>query len=62
MALDDRRLAFNGGGHITNIIMDTLVKAEKIYTHRLIASDPDKNKLQSMPASERVLAVRHQRK
>ena len=44
MALDERRLAFIGAGHITNIILDNLVKAEKLHTHRVIASDPEKNK------------------
>lgn len=48
MALEERRLAFIGGGHITNIIIDNLVKAEKVYTQRLIVSDPDKNKLQRL--------------
>ncbi len=46
MAIDERKLAFIGAGHITNVIVDNLVRAEKVYTHRLIASDPDKNKLQ----------------
>jgi pyrroline-5-carboxylate reductase len=48
MALDERKLAFIGAGHITNVIVENLVKAEKVYTHRLIASDPDKNKLQRL--------------
>ena len=48
MALDERRLAFIGAGHITNIILDNLAKAEKLHTHRLIASDPEKNKLQRL--------------
>jgi pyrroline-5-carboxylate reductase len=48
MSLDERRLAFIGGGHITNIIIDNLVKAEKVYTQRLIVSDPDKKKLQRL--------------
>ena len=48
MALDERRLAFIGAGHITNIILDNLVKAEKLHTHRVIASDPEKNKLQRL--------------
>ena len=48
MALDERKLAFIGAGHITNVIVDNLVRAEKVYTHRLIASDPDKNKLQRL--------------
>ena len=48
MALDERKLAFIGAGHITNVIVENLVKAEKVYTHRLIASDPDTNKLQQL--------------
>ena len=48
MALDERKLAFIGAGHITNVIVDNLVNAEKVYTHRLIASDPDKDKLQRL--------------
>jgi pyrroline-5-carboxylate reductase len=48
MALDERKLAFIGAGHITNIILDNLVKAEKVYPHRLIVSDPEKNKLQQL--------------
>jgi pyrroline-5-carboxylate reductase len=48
MALDERKIAFIGAGHITNVIVDNLVDAEKIYTHRLIASDPDKSKLQRL--------------
>ncbi|UCE52768.1 MAG: pyrroline-5-carboxylate reductase [Desulfobacterales bacterium] len=48
MALDERRLAFIGAGHITNIILDNLVKAEKLHTRRVIASDPVKSKLQRL--------------
>lgn len=48
MALDERRLAFIGAGHITNIILDNLFKAEKLHTHQVIASDPQKNKLQRL--------------
>ena len=48
MALDKRKIAFIGAGHITNIILDNLVKAEKLSPHLLIASDPDKSKLQRL--------------
>ncbi len=48
MAIDERKLAFIGAGQITHVIVDNLVRAEKVYTHRLIASDPDKNKLQRL--------------
>ncbi len=46
MTLDIKKIAFIGAGHITNIILDNLVKAEKLPPEQLIASDPDKNKLQ----------------
>ena len=46
MTLDTKKIAFIGAGHITNIILDNLVKAEKLPPEQLIASDPDKNKLQ----------------
>ena len=48
MALDERKLAFIGGGHITRVIIENLVGKEKVYTHRLIVSDPDKKKLQRL--------------
>jgi pyrroline-5-carboxylate reductase len=48
MALEERRLTFIGAGHITNIIVENLVKNDKVYTHRLIASDPDPKKLQNL--------------
>jgi len=48
MALDDRRLAFIGAGHITNIVLQSLARAEKLRSHRVIASDPEKNKLQRL--------------
>ena len=48
MSLDKRKIAFIGAGHITNIILDNLVKGEKISSHLLIASDPDKRKLQRL--------------
>ena len=45
MALDERRVAFIGAGHITKIILDNLVKTEKLTTHWPIASDPEYDKL-----------------
>lgn len=48
MALNERKIAFIGAGHITNIILDNLVKSEKIPSHSLIVSDPDKSKLQRL--------------
>jgi pyrroline-5-carboxylate reductase len=48
MALNERKVAFIGAGHITNIILDNLAKTEKIPSNSLIVSDPDKSKLQQL--------------
>jgi len=48
MALNDRKIAFIGAGHITNILLDNLVKAKKISSHLPIVSDPDNHKLQQL--------------
>jgi pyrroline-5-carboxylate reductase len=48
MALNDRKIAFIGAGHITNILLDNLIKAEKLSSHLPIVSDPDKNKLRQL--------------
>ena len=48
MALDEKRIGFIGAGHITKIILDNLIKTEKLRSHRLIASDPEKTKLQQL--------------
>jgi pyrroline-5-carboxylate reductase len=48
MALNDRKIAFIGAGHITNVLLDNLIKVEKLSSHLPIVSDPDKNKLQQL--------------
>jgi len=48
MALNERKIAFIGAGHITNIILDNLLKSEKISSDFLIFSDPDRSKLQRL--------------
>jgi len=48
MALNERKIAFIGAGHITNIILDNLAKTKKIPSDFLIVSDPDKSKLQQL--------------
>jgi pyrroline-5-carboxylate reductase len=48
MALNERSVAFIGAGHITSIILDNLAKTDKVQSHRLIASDPEKTKLQQL--------------
>ena len=48
MALDEKTIAFIGAGHITSILLNNLVKAGNLQTHRLIASDPNRDKLQQL--------------
>jgi len=48
MALDEKTIAFIGAGHITGILLNNLVKAGNLQAHRLVASDPDKDKLQQL--------------
>lgn len=45
MSLKDRRIAFIGAGHITEIIVSNLTTSDNIVPHRLIASDPVPEKL-----------------
>jgi pyrroline-5-carboxylate reductase len=54
MALNNRKIAFIGAGHITNILLDNLVKAEKISSHLPIVSDPDKSKLQQLGEKHKI--------
>lgn len=48
MTLTDRRIAFIGGGRITEIIVSNLVKTDKIKSSRLIVSDPVTAKLETL--------------
>ncbi len=48
MALDEKTIAFIGAGHITSILLNNLVKAGNLQAHRLVVSDPDKDKLQQL--------------
>ena len=48
MALAEKTIAFIGAGHITSILLNNLVKAGNLQTHRLIASDPNRDKLQQL--------------
>jgi pyrroline-5-carboxylate reductase len=48
MALKERKVAFIGAGHITTIILDNLIETETVSPHNLIASDPDKGRLQRL--------------
>lgn len=48
MALQERRVAFIGAGHITTIILDNLIETGTVSPRNLIASDPDKGRLQRL--------------
>ncbi|MHC4406326.1 MAG: pyrroline-5-carboxylate reductase family protein [Planctomycetota bacterium] len=48
MALNERRVAFIGAGHITTIILDILIETGTVSPRNLIASDPDKGRLQRL--------------
>lgn len=50
MSLKERRIAFIGAGHITEIIVSNLAKAENIIPQHLIASDPVEEKLTKLKA------------
>lgn len=48
MALKDSRIAFIGGGHITEIIVENLTKTQTVLPEQLIVSDPAKEKLEAL--------------
>lgn len=48
MSLKNRTIALIGAGHITEIIVSNLANVESIVTQRLIASDPNHERLQTL--------------
>jgi pyrroline-5-carboxylate reductase len=48
MTLNKKTIAFIGAGHITSILLNNLVKAGNLQAHRLVVSDPNKDKLQQI--------------
>jgi pyrroline-5-carboxylate reductase len=48
MALKQRTIAFIGGGHITSIILENLIRSGKTAGKQLVVSDPDQKKLESL--------------
>jgi pyrroline-5-carboxylate reductase len=51
MSIKDRKIAFIGAGHITEIIVSNLTKTDKIIPRQLIASDPVRKKLDKLQRS-----------
>ena len=48
MTLKQRKIAFIGGGHITNIIIENLTRTETATPEQLIVSDPNKKRLETL--------------
>jgi pyrroline-5-carboxylate reductase len=48
MALNQRNIAFIGGGHITRIILENLTRSGKTAGSHLMVSDPDRRKLEAL--------------
>ncbi len=51
MTLKQRKIAFIGGGHITNIIIENLTKTQTVRPEQLIVSDPDKERLETLQST-----------
>jgi pyrroline-5-carboxylate reductase len=51
MGIQDRRIAFIGGGHITEIIVSNLVKTQRVLPRNLIVSDPIKGKVERLESN-----------
>ena len=48
MPVSEKTIAFIGAGHITSILLNNLVNAGNLQAPRLVASDPDKDKLRQL--------------
>jgi pyrroline-5-carboxylate reductase len=48
MSLEERKIAFIGGGHITEIIITNLLRTKTIASKQLIVSDPRKERLDEL--------------
>ena len=48
MPLKNRRIAFIGAGHITEMLISNLASTDKIIPNRLIASDPVREKMEKL--------------
>jgi len=58
MALEQKTIAFIGAGHITDIIVNNLVTAGNLQACRLVASDPNKDKLQQLHNKYEIVMAR----
>ncbi|CAB1060506.1 hypothetical protein D1BOALGB6SA_5272 [Olavius sp. associated proteobacterium Delta 1] len=58
MTIKKRSIAFIGAGHITEIIVSNLTKADNVVPHRLIASDPVRDKLEKLQKKYGILIAK----
>jgi pyrroline-5-carboxylate reductase len=54
MAPITQKLSFIGGGHITDIIVENLLREKVVSTNSIFISDPDREKLQTLCAKHSV--------
>jgi len=59
MTLEQRKIAFIGGGHITNIIIDNLTRIQTVKPEQLIVSDPDKERLETLQSNYGIVAAKN---
>ncbi len=54
MPLEERKIAFIGGGHITEIIITNLLRTKTLAPEQLVVSDPRKSRLDELGQKYRV--------
>jgi pyrroline-5-carboxylate reductase len=59
MTLEQRKIAFIGGGHITNIIIDNLTRTQTAIPEQLIVSDPNKKRLETLQSNYGIVAAKN---
>ncbi len=59
MTLKQRKIAFIGGGHITKIIVENLIRTETAIPEQLIVSDPNKKRLETLQSNYGIVAAKN---
>ena len=59
MTLKQRKIAFIGGGHITKIIVENLIRTETAIPEQLIVSDPNKKCLETLQSNYGIVAAKN---
>jgi glycerol-3-phosphate dehydrogenase len=57
--LKQRKIAFIGGGHITKIIVENLIRTETAMPEHLIVSDPNKGRLETLQSNYGIVAAKN---